>query len=222
MDNKENIRIILADDHSIFRAGIRAALSKKENIKIIAEAGNGIELLRLLDRLETDMILLDIRMPEMDGIEALPKILQSFPDMRIIVMTMYDDEKMILKMIENGASSYLAKSASAEEIYKAILGVYNDDFYFNDLVNNAFQNRFKQTKSSESQYAIVTQLEKAVLRLLLEDKSMDEIAESLFLSKRSVAMIINKLKSKTGYKTKAGLITYAVKNDITDANPDRS
>lgn len=223
MDNKQNIRVILADDHSIFRDGIRVGLGNKDKIEIIAEADNGVELLRLLDQLETDVILLDIRMPQMDGFEALSRIRQSFPDIRIIVLTMYDDENMVVKMMENGANGYLIKNAPAKEIYQAILSVYNEHYYFNDLVNKALLKHIMLKSSRRVQDdAVLTESEKKVLKLLMEDKSLEEIKDSLFLSARSVAGIIARLKSKTGYKTTAGLIMYAIKNDITDTNPEKS
>lgn len=223
MDNKQNIRVILADDHSIFRDGIRVGLGNKDKIEIIAEADNGVELLRLLDQLETDVILLDIRMPQMDGFEALSRIRQSFPDIRIIVLTMYDDENMVVKMMENGANGYLIKNAPAKEIYQAILSVYNEHYYFNDLVNKALLKHIMLKSSRRVQDdAVLTESEKKVLKLLMEDKSLEEIKDSLFLSARSVAGIIARLKSKTGYKTTAGLIMYAIKNDMTDTNPEKS
>jgi DNA-binding NarL/FixJ family response regulator len=223
VDNKQNIRVILADDHSIFRDGIRVGLGNKDKIEIIAEADNGVELLRLLDQLETDVILLDIRMPQMDGFEALSRIRQSFPDIRIIVLTMYDDENMVVKMMENGANGYLIKNAPAKEIYQAILSVYNEHYYFNDLVNKALLKHIMLKSSRRVQDdAVLTESEKKVLKLLMEDKSLEEIKDSLFLSARSVAGIIARLKSKTGYKTTAGLIMYAIKNDMTDTNPEKS
>jgi DNA-binding NarL/FixJ family response regulator len=133
----QEIKVAIADDHKIFRDGIRMALRDKEYLKILWEAEDGKDLMHKLKLKLPDVILMDIRMPEVDGINAISLIRKEYEALKIIVLTMYDDQEMITKMMEMGANAYLTKTTDPEEIYQAILTCMNDDFYFNELVNKA-------------------------------------------------------------------------------------
>src|SRR4051812_27577960 len=135
--NQQQIRVAIADDHKIFRDGIRMALSGRNFIKIIWEAEDGKDLLHKMKLKQPDVLLMDIRMPELDGANALSLLRKEYEETRIIVLTMYDDQEMITKMMEMGANAYLTKTTDPDEIYEAIITVMNDEFYFNDLVNKA-------------------------------------------------------------------------------------
>src|SRR5882724_7422808 len=123
-DNDEPIRVIIADDHVLYRAGVKTALSAKSDIKVIAEADNGMHLLNMLKNVATDVILLDIQMPVMDGITTLPEVKKLYPNVKIIMLTMMDDHSMITKLMELGANSYLTKTSDSEIIYEAIKTCY--------------------------------------------------------------------------------------------------
>src|SRR6185503_5108455 len=123
-ENEEPIKVIIADDHVLYRAGVKTALSSKKDIKIIAEADNGTHLLNLLKGIQPDVILLDIQMPIMDGITALPEIKRLYPRIKIIMLTMMDDQSMITRLMELGANSYLTKTSDSEIIYEAIKTCY--------------------------------------------------------------------------------------------------
>ncbi|HVG41193.1 MAG TPA: response regulator transcription factor, partial [Chitinophagaceae bacterium] len=133
----QQIKVAIADDHKIFRDGIKMSLKDKEYLKILWEAEDGKDLMHKLKIKEPDILLMDIRMPEMDGINAISLIKKEHEDVKIVVLTMYDDQEMITKMMEIGANAYLTKTTEPDEIYQAILTCMNDDFYFNDLVNKA-------------------------------------------------------------------------------------
>src|ERR1700759_5774263 len=135
MPSPNAIKFAIADDHKIFRDGIKMALSGKENLKMLWEAEDGKDLMHKMTIKRPDVLLMDIRMPEIDGINAIGLLRKEYEDVKIIVLTMYDDPEMISKMMEMGANAYLTKPTDPDEIYQAILTCMNDDFYFNDLVN---------------------------------------------------------------------------------------
>jgi len=131
------IKVALADDHKIFRDGIKMALKGKEYLKILWEAEDGKDLMHKMQIKKPDVLLMDIRMPEVDGVNAIGILRKEYSDVKIVVLTMYDEQEMITRMMEMGANAYLTKTSDPEEIYQAILTCMNDDFYFNDLVNKA-------------------------------------------------------------------------------------
>ena len=220
-DSSEPIQVIIADDHVLYRAGVKTALSSKKDIKIIAEADNGMHLLNLLKYIKPDVILLDIQMPIMDGIAALPEIKKICPETKIIMLTMMDDHSMITKLMELGANSYLSKTSDSEIIYEAIKTCYEQEYYFNSLTNKALLTNLKQRYASPPPQLMPLEVhlndkETTILRLMCEEKSTKEIADMVDLSPRTVEAIRDKLKVKTGAKSTAGLIMYAVKNKIIE------
>ncbi|HEY5408802.1 MAG TPA: response regulator transcription factor [Ginsengibacter sp.] len=219
-ENEEVIRLIIADDHVLYRAGVKNALSSKKNIKVIAEADNGSHLLNILKGIQPDVILLDIQMPIMDGITTLPEIKKLYPHIRVIMLTMMDDQSMITKLMELGANSYLTKTSDSEIIYEAIKTCYEQEFYFNSLTNKALLNNLRQKIPSsiklQQDDATLSDKEITVLRLMCEEKSTREIAEAVDLSPRTIEAIRDKLKTKTGAKSTAGLIMFAVKNKLLE------
>jgi DNA-binding NarL/FixJ family response regulator len=219
--NVEPIKVLIADDHVLYRAGVKTALSTKKDIKIIAEADNGMHLLNMLKMIQPDVILLDIQMPVMDGIGALPEIKKNWPNIKVIMLTMMDDHSMITKLMELGANSYLSKTSDSEIIYEAIKTCYEQEYYFNSLTNKALLTNLKQRNNVlpqkfASQEAHLNDKEILILKLMCEEKSTKEIADLVDLSPRTVEAIRDKLKVKTGAKSTAGLIMYAVKNNILD------
>ena len=212
------INVIIADDHVLYRAGVKTALSSKKDIKVIAEADNGSHLLMLLKAVQPDVILLDIQMPIMDGITALPEIKKLYPHIKIIMLTMMDDHSMITKLMELGANSYLTKTSDSEIIYEAIKTCHEQEYYFNSLTNQALLNNLRQKNVTMPHRMTVeanlTDKEITVLKLMCEEKSTREIAEAVELSPRTVEAMRDKLKTKTGAKSTAGLIMYAVKHKL--------
>ena len=215
----ELIKVIISDDHVLYRAGVKAALSSKNDIKVIGEADNGMHLLSMLQTLQPDVILLDIQMPIMDGITALPEIKKNFPNIKVIMLTMLEDHSMITKLMELGANSYLSKTSDVEIIYEAIKTCYEQEYFFNSLTNNALLTNLKQRnivtpQKIVQQEANLSDKEMLILKLMCLEKSTKEIADMVDLSPRTVEAIRDKLKVKTGAKSTAGLIIYAVKNNI--------
>ncbi len=220
-DSSEPIKVIIADDHVLYRAGVKTSLSTKKDIKVIAEADNGMHLLNLIKNIPVDVILLDIQMPIMDGIATLPEIKKLCPNTKVIMLTMVDDHSMITKLMELGANSYLTKTSDSEIIYEAIKTCYEQDYYFNSLTNKALLTNLKQRNAGPPAHLMPQEVqlsdkETTILRLMCEEKSTKEIADMVDLSPRTVEAIRDKLKVKTGSKSTAGLIMYAVKHKIIE------
>ena len=220
-DPTEPISVIIADDHVLYRAGVKTSLSAKKDIKVIAEADNGMHLLNLLKNVQVDVILLDIQMPIMDGIATLPEIKKISPHTKVIMLTFMEDNSMITKLMELGANSYLAKTSDSEIIYEAIKTCFNQEYYFNSMTNKALLTNLKQRnivapQQMISQEVMLNEKETTILRLMCEEKSTKEIADIVELSPRTVEAIRDKLKVKTGAKSTAGLIMYAVKHKIIE------
>src|ERR671928_2132717 len=143
------IKVAIADDHALFRTGVKTSLSGHKDIEMIAEAENGMQLLNLLKHIKPDVILLDIQMPIMDGLTTLPEIKKLYPDIKVIMLSMHNDQSMISKMMEIGANSYLTKDSDSEAIYQAIKICYEQEFYFNDLTNKALLNGIRTKRAPE-------------------------------------------------------------------------
>jgi DNA-binding NarL/FixJ family response regulator len=213
------IKVIIADDHVLFRAGVKSALSMHKNIKMIAEADNGLQLLSILKHVQPDVILLDIQMPIMDGITTLPEIKKLYPNIRVIMLTMHNDHSMISKLMELGANAYLTKNSDSEVIHEAVKTVYEQEFFFNQLTNKALIDGLRVKRQAEADMpadAKLTDKEISILRMICEERSTKEIADLVELSPRTVEAIRDKLKVKTGAKSLAGLVMYAVKSGIIE------
>ncbi|HKJ78213.1 MAG TPA: response regulator transcription factor [Prolixibacteraceae bacterium] len=218
MENKK-IDIVVTDDHKLFRKGIAALLDDIENVDTILEAGNGVELLRLLENNESlpNLILLDLNMPEMDGVEATQKIRELYPDLKIIILTMEDDEQLILHLINEGINGYLNKSADPDEVELAINKVMNMDYYFPEEISKLVFSNLKKFGSDDlPQRVEFSKQEKKVLQLMCRELTNVEIGEQMEISKRTVEGYRRNMISKTGVRSMAGLIVYALKNKIVE------
>jgi len=215
------IKIAIADDHKIFRDGIKMALSDKGNLKILWEAEDGKDMMHKIGIKMPDVLLMDIRMPEIDGINAIQILRKEYETVKIIVLTMYDDHQMITKMMEMGANAFLTKTTDPDEIYEAILTCMNEDYYFNDLVNAAVMGKLMQKKNVRQIYGdslpvTFSEKEIKILQLLSEDKTTEEISKVIFLSPRTIETIRQNMKSKVNAKTIGGLIMYAMRNKLIE------
>lgn len=215
------IRIAIADDHKIFRDGIKIALSTRSNLKMIWEASDGKDLLHKIKLKMPDVLLMDIRMPEIDGINAIEILRKEYNDLKIIVLTMYDDQQMISKMMELGANAYLSKTTDPDEIYQAILTCMHEDFYFNQLVNNAVMGKLMQKRPARPQFSkevpvLFTEKELQILQLLGEDKTTTEISKIVFLSPRTIESIRQSMKNKVGARTIGGLLMYGMRHRLIE------
>lgn len=215
----QQIKVSIADDHKIFRDGIKMSLRDREFLKILWEAEDGKDLMHKMRIKQPDILLMDIRMPHLDGINAIGLIRKEYEEVKIIVLTMYDDQEMITKMMEMGANAYLTKTTDPDEIYQAIITCMNDDFYFNDLVNKAVLLKLQHKKTVRQFYpnpTKFTEKELRILKCIAEDRTTEEISKEVFLSPRTIETIRQKMKEKVGAKTIAGLVMYAMRNKLLE------
>ncbi len=213
------IKAAIADDHKIFRKGVILSLRAYPNIKFVQEAENGEELLAGLPESQPDVILMDLRMPQKDGIEATKIISKQYPNIKVLVLTMYEDERFVSFLMENGANGYLLKSADPAEIRNAIMEVMARGYYLNNFVNRVLLKKsHSRSKSIPSLNSEVTlnDKEREVVRLLCMEFTASEIAQKMEISPRTVEAIKDRLMERFGAKNTAGLVFFAVKNNLVD------
>jgi DNA-binding NarL/FixJ family response regulator len=209
-------RIIVVDDHEIFRKGLRLVMSKFDHAEIVAEATNGQEFLDMLPSVEADIIFMDIQMPQMNGIDATIKALEMKPDLKVVALSMFGEEKYLQSMLEAGASGFMLKNIDKDKLYKAIEVIASGNNYFSEELLVFFTRKFlSKPKNSESMPKL-TERELEVLKLIAQGKTDKEIADSLFISERTVNGHRANLISKTGSKNTVNLLVYAIKNGLID------
>jgi len=211
------IKIAIADDYAIFRDGLKVGLHQDQNMEVVVEAGNGDELLERLEGNAVDVILMDLRMPGMDGMEATRQVRKKFEQTKIIAVTLHDEDNFIVHLMEIGASAYLLKDANPGEIREAIYAVHLNGYYFNDLVNKALLKKLitkGNFKPAFKQKIELSERELEVLQLICDEKTAIEIGSEIFLSPRSVEGIKQRLIDKIGVRNTAGLVLFAVKNGL--------
>lgn len=211
----DKIRIALADDHQLFRNGLKILLGGYNEFEVVAEASNGNELLRILDNTTPDIVLMDISMPEMDGIEATARLARQAPESRVIALSMYGEEEYYYRMLDAGAKGFILKDSDITEVHDAIVAVHKGgNFFSQELLYHVIKrikNREQEVKSSS-----LSKREKEILLKICEGLSNHEIADALFISKRTVDKHRANLLAKTGSKNTASLILYAIKNRLIE------
>ena len=212
----KEVRVILADDHNLFRNGLKLLLSGYSNIKVVAEVSDGSELLSVLDYIQADVVLLDIEMPVMNGIEASKIALEKFPDLKIISLSMYGEEEYYYRMIDAGVKGFILKNSEITEVIKAINTVMNGGTYFSSEVLYNVVKNIKSVSKTPRNVASISGREKEVLEQICKGLSNQEIADTLFISKRTVEKHRASLLSKTTTKNTAQLVMYAIENKLTD------
>lgn len=215
----EVIKVAIADDHKIFRKGVVLSLRPYTNIKFVLEAENGEELLQGLPAAEPDVILMDLRMPLKDGIETTKVVSKLYPNIHIIVLSMYEDERFVSHLMENGANGYLLKNAEPQDIRRAIMDVYEKGYYLNNFVNRILlkkaHSKQKVIPSLNSEISL-SDRERDVLKYICMEFTAQEIAQKMDISPRTVEAIKDRLMERFGSKNTAGLVFFAVKNNLVD------
>ena len=210
--------IVLVDDHTLFRNGLRTLLSGIEGFNVVGEASDGIELLDLLEKITPDVILLDIEMPRMNGIAAAEEALKRWPDLKIITLSMYGDEDYYFKMVSLGVKGFILKNSEIKDVVAAIEAVAEGgSFLSQELLFNLVSN-LKSTPSSvpEDSPEQLSQRESEILLHICRGESNNEIADALFISKRTVDKHRSNILAKTGCKNTANLVVYAIKHHLVE------
>lgn len=218
-------KILLTDDHKIIRDGIRAMLDELSDYTIAGEAENGLEAIDFCREHPVDFVLMDIDMPEMNGIEATRQIREQFPRIKILALTMMQEEQHIRKMVRAGASGYILKNSGIEELENALEALSNDKHYFSDETTRAVMmdlvNPKKKNVGKSSNLTDLTNRELEVLQLICQEYTNQEIADKLFISVRTVDAHRRNLMQKTGARNAVGLARYAIEHDLVDPSGNK-
>jgi DNA-binding NarL/FixJ family response regulator len=209
------IKIIIADDHQIVVDGLKSILNQLTEYKVITTASNGRELLKSLEIVEPDIILLDIDMPVLNGIETLKEIKKHYPKIKTIILTMHEEKSLVKKMTDLGANGFLFKNSDIEELIIAMESVMKGKSYFsvslrNELINNDLIG--ESESNFDSKKSLLTEREIEIIKLIVEGLSNKEIADKLFISPRTVDTHRTNLMKKLEVNNVAGLVRYAIRN----------
>jgi len=210
-------RVLLADDHAILRAGLKSMLSSQEDLEIVGEASTGIETLDQCEKLKPDLILLDLSMPGVGGLEILPRLRHVSPGSKILVLTMHDDKQYLHQALQNGASGYVLKKAADTELITAIHSVLVGEMYVHHsmmrhLVEDMLPSR--DHLDNIDQWSLLSEREQEVIRLVALGYTGSEIAETLSLSIKTVETYRSRGMEKLGLHNRAGLVRYALKKGL--------
>lgn len=214
---EQDIRVVLADDHEIFRDGFKLTIGKLKNIKLVGAASNGAELVQMVRELKPHVVITDIKMPMMDGIQATKRILQVMPHMPVIGLSMFDEEDLILEMIEAGAKGYLVKNADKKEVTEAIRSVYAGEEYFCKHTSARLAHAIgKRNVDYNKKLNAVhfTEKEIEIIELICQQYNTSEISEKLFMAVRTVEGYRVRLLDKMGVKNTVGIVIYAIQNGL--------
>lgn len=209
-------KIIIADDHTMFLEGITSLLNNVSEIEIVGKAVNGKEVLLLLEKTKTDIIVLDISMPEMDGIEVTKIIKKKYSNLKILILSTHSNSQMIAKLIRIGIDGYLLKNAEKDELLYAIQKINLGETYFSKevaIIHNKYETNFKQNLATTTE---LSNREKEILILIAKQYTAAEIAEKTFISLNTVNTHKRNLLSKLNVKNTAGLVKYAIELGLLD------
>ena len=207
------IQLALADDQLLFRKGMTMLLRDMAGVRVVLECANGEELLAGLKQTPVDIVLLDLEMPVLDGVQTMARIRADHPEVRVIMLSMHAEESTIVRMMELGANAYVLKTAEPEEIEGAIRSVAGNGYYFSDLVSRLMLHGLvskKKVLPRFQEHEPLTERELEVLQLICQEHTTTEIAGKLFLSPRTVEGYRNNMMQKIGAKNLAGLVVYAI------------
>lgn len=216
-----NIKVVIADDHEIFRDGLKLMLQKAESIDLIGEAADGKELIKMAETAQPDVVITDIKMPVMDGVEATKHIRKYFPEMQVIALSMFDDEQLILEMLDAGAKGYLLKNSDKFEITDAVESVFEGKNYYCKFTSGklakliAFQRDKIDKKKKEAEFS---EKEIEIIKLICGEFTNKEIGEKVFLSTRTVEGYRMKILEKMEAKNTVGIVIEAIR--LGFYNPD--
>lgn len=210
-------KILIVDDHKVVRDGVALYLENDPDYEVVNQVSGGMEALELLEKEKIDLVIIDINMDDLDGIETTRRIMKISKDIRVLALTMHNDYQHIKAMMDAGASGYILKSCDENEMKEAISSILNDEIYYSKEVAQTVMNNLAKKKVRTPGEGLPTPLtprEKEIYRLILQEDSNQEIAEKLFISVRTVEVHKRNLLEKTGAKNSTGLVLYAIKNSL--------
>ncbi len=213
----EKIKVLLAEDHTIVRKGIRSLLAEASHIEVVGEAENGREAVEKVESLQPDIVLMDITMPHLNGLEATRQIVKQFPDVKVLILTMYTNEAYIFQVLQAGAGGYLVKQSAPAELLSAIEAVYRGDTFLSPAISRKIVDQYLehgQGTAVRSRFDDLTSREREILQLITEGYSNKDIAEKLFISVKTVGVHRNNLMEKLDIHNTTELVKYALRKGI--------
>jgi len=212
-----SIRIVIADDHEIFRNGFKLLLKNQDELLLVGEAENGLQLVEVVSEIQPDVVITDIKMPGMDGIEACKNIKDKFPEVKVIALSMFNEDNLIVDMLEAGARGYLLKNTKKPELLLAAREVFEGRTYYSPetsvrLAKMIAENKYIPYRYHPSQY--FSKKEKEIMRLICQQFTNKEIAEKMNLSSRTVESYREKIQQKTQSRNSIGIVIYAIRHNI--------
>ncbi len=212
-----NVKIVLADDHSIVRQGLRALIEKQSDMQVIGEASNGRETVAMVQDLQPDVVLMDVSMPDMNGVEATRRIKIGFPQMKVLALSMHSDRRFAMEMLKAGASGYLLKDSAFEELVHAIRSVVSGHTYLCHKITDVVIRDYLDISAKEvsSVFSTLTVREREVLQLIAEGRSTKDIATLLKVSVKTIETHRQQIMEKLNIHSVAELTKYAIREGLT-------
>lgn len=214
----KKIRVLLAEDHTIVRQGIAALLGAESDMEVVGEASNGLEAIELAKKLSPEVILMDIGMRQLNGLEATREIKRLFPSMKVLVLTMYENEEWIFQILKAGASGYLIKDSAMTELTSALRVVYQGDSYLSPSISKmVIEEYIRKAESGEKKGVedLLSGREREILQLIAEGNSVPQISSLLCISKKTVEAHKTHIMEKLNIHDKVGLIKFAIRSGLT-------
>ena len=215
-----NIRVLLVDDHHLVRTGMRSLMQAMSDITVVGESGDGRAALELLTSLQPNIVLMDIAMPELNGLEATSRIAKEFPETRVIILSMHASEEYVLQALRAGASGYLVKNAAPEELELAIRAVARGETYLSPAISrHVVEELLGRSTTSTNPVDALTPRQREILQLIAEGKSTKQIAASLSVSVKTVESHRAQLMERLDIRDVAGLVRFAIRHGVTRSDP---
>ncbi len=216
----KSIRVVLADDHTIVRKGLRSLLDAERDVDVIGEAGDGTEAIALVEQLKPHIVVMDIGMPVLNGLEATRRIIKKHPDTKVLILTMHTNEEYVFEILRAGASGYIIKKAAPTELVAAIRAVKKGESFLSPSISRKVIDEYVQRAGEEKRedaFDLLTDREREVLQLIAEGSSTREIAKKLFISTKTVETHRTHLMDKLDLHGTADLTRYAIRKGIVDS-----
>jgi len=211
-----DIRVLIVDDHAILRDGIRSLLERQGGITVVAEASNGCEALARVEEFTPDIVLMDVAMPVMDGLEATRRLKETHPEVRVLILTQHSSQEYVTPLLQAGASGYVLKRSGGREVVSAIRQVYKEGAFLEPGVARHLLRDYASSEDEKVDGPNLTERERQVLELVVEGKSNKEIARALVISPKTVSVHRSNIMAKLGVHNSAELVRYVIENKLLD------